>query len=161
LFFSFSSSENFSCMQGSWCDCLYTPSSRHEHGAAFCKVLREDFLYTCLSSSGYSDITEDRRECPQLYSFLAALEEAYEMEAYIIGGDCCRLTRQSVCPWQHHKATLTDSTEFMFPILPKLCRLTRESLCPGQWRDICEADECRYIRQQKRNCQNKLTLAVV
>jgi hypothetical protein len=50
--------------------------------------------------------------------FLAALEEAYEMEAYIIGRDCCRLTRQSVCPWQHYKAMLTDSTECMFLMPP-------------------------------------------
>ena len=128
--------------------CIH-PSSRHEHGVAFCNGSGKTSCAHVLSLSGYSDITEDRRECLQLYRFLVALEEAYEMRAYIIGGDCCRLTRQSVCPWQHHKAMLTDSTECMSSIPPRLCRLTRESVCPGQWRAICEADECRYIRRQK------------
>jgi hypothetical protein len=50
----FSSSESFSACKVLDVIVLYTPSSRHEHGVAFCKGLREDFLCTYLSLSGYS-----------------------------------------------------------------------------------------------------------
>jgi hypothetical protein len=83
------------------------------------------------------------------------------MGAYVIGGDFCRLTRQSVCPWQHHKAMLTDSTECMFPNSPSSVDYLAGVYVRGNGEPSAKQMNVDNIRRQKRNCLNKLTLTVV
>jgi hypothetical protein len=82
----FLSSENFSICKGSRYDCLYTPSSRHKHGAAFCKGLGKTFRTHIYLGQDIRVLQRVEGSVLNCTGFLAALEEEYEMGAYILAG---------------------------------------------------------------------------